>query len=118
MALTTETKLRRHFAVSGDELNEIKCFIQGAVYCWAKNQKGEVFTVRSLMGGENFDWKGTPLYCLYQKQIKSGKSDKMAISEAGKELGGILKTVLSEDKRLFKSYDAGRAKGYKWVNQL
>lgn len=66
------------------------------------------------MGGENFNWEGTPLYALYQKHIALNKDNDTAIAEAGKDLGWILKSVLHEDKRTFQTLDAGMANGYKW----
>lgn len=114
MALTEKSKLRHDFGISENELKLIKAFLQGAVYCWVKNLKGNVFAVRNLMGGVNFDWKGTPLYCLYEKHIRLGKDDESAIDEAGKDLGWILKSVLDEDKRTFETYSVNMAKGYKW----
>ena len=41
---------------------EIYSFLQGAVYCWCKNFNDKEFALRDLMGGENFEWTGTPLY--------------------------------------------------------
>ncbi len=115
MALLKGSKLRQDFGIPSDQLKAIKNFLQGAVYCWIKNKNEEFFAARDLMGGANFDWYGTPLYWLYDKHIKKGKTEKAAIDEAGKDLGWILKSVLDEDKRTFESRDEGRANGYKWV---
>ena len=35
---------------------------------WCKNRKGEWFSLRDLMGGDNFYWNGTPLLDMYLKQ--------------------------------------------------
>jgi hypothetical protein len=113
--IDNETRLRYKFGIKDNELYSIKCFLQGAVYCWVKNKEGAFFAARDLMGGKNFDWKGTPLFCLYQKHIAMGKDNESAIDEAGRDLGWILKTVLHEDKRSFKVQDNGRANGYQWV---
>lgn len=67
------------------------------------------------MGGDNFNWHGTPLYYLYEKHIAKGKAEEAAIDEAGKDFGWILKSVLAEDKRIFDSCDKGLVKGYKWI---
>lgn len=115
MALTVESKLRKEFGIPNDNLILIKAFLQGAVYSWVKNRKDEVFAARDLVGGENFDWTGTPLYCLYQKHIEQGKTNQKAIDEAGKDVGWILKAVLHEDKRTFETCDRGLSNGYRWL---
>ncbi|MEA1877201.1 MAG: hypothetical protein U9N86_10060 [Bacteroidota bacterium] len=115
MTLRNKSKMRKNFGICESDLHDIKCFLQGAVYCWAKNKKDEIFAARDLMGGENYEWSGTPLICLYNKHINKGKSDELAIEEAGKDLGWILKSVLDEDKRTFVASDKGMTQGYKWV---
>ncbi|MBF0231257.1 MAG: hypothetical protein HQK63_16965 [Desulfamplus sp.] len=115
MTITIYSQMRTSFGISDENLEKIKCFLQGAVYCWAKNRKDEGFAARDLVGGENCEWDGTPLWPLYQKHINAGKSRDEAVSEAGKDLGWILKVVLHEDKRIFEPYDAGMAKGYRWM---
>ena len=67
------------------------------------------------MGGENFDWDGTPLYVLYQKHINAGKSNALAIDAAAKDLGWLTKTVLQDDKRTFIPSKAGLVNHYRWV---
>ena len=115
MALLKSSKLRKNFGIPSDDLKAIKNFLQGAVYCWVKNRKGEFFAAQDLMGGINKDWNGTPLFCLYKKHIAKGKTKKAAIAEAGKDLGWILKSVLAEDKHIFKSCNKGLVKGYKKI---
>jgi len=115
MVLIENSKLRRNFGVNENDLIAIQHFLQGSVYCWVKNRSGEIFALRDLMGGSNFDWKGTPLYCLYEKHIASGKDSDAAIKEAGKDLGGILKIVLKEDKRTYETHEKDMSKGYRWV---
>jgi len=114
MALSKKSKLRYSFGIREENLVAIKAFLQGAVYCWIKNRKNEVFAVRDLVGKENHDWRGTPLIVLYNKHISLGKEEDKAVAEAGKDLGWILKLVLYYDKRTFESCDAGMAKGYMW----
>lgn len=109
------SKLRYNFGIEDHELYGVKCFLQGAVYCWLKNRPEEGFSVRDLVGGVNFDWNGTPLYCLYEKHKNKGKNNPEAIEEAGKDAGWILKSTLHEDQRSFEKYDKGLTNGYKWV---
>lgn len=115
MAFLEKSRLRRSFGIRDENLIAIKSFLQGSVYCWIKNRKGEMFAARDLVGGDNSDWNGTALQILYEKHIDSGKNDREAVEEAGKDLGWILKLVLHEDRRTFSSCDAGMAKGYKWI---
>lgn len=98
-----------------EQLTRIRDFLQGAVYCWVKNRSGEQFALRDLMGGENFEWLGTPLYPLFEKHSRRGKTDEAAISDAAKDAGWLLKTVLTVDRRSFTEGDAGLANGYRWV---
>ena len=44
-----------------EQLNLMRAFLQGAVYCWCKNRKDEWFAARDLLGGDNYYWQGTPL---------------------------------------------------------
>jgi len=74
MALVKDSKLRKDFGISSEDLKAIKNFLQGAVYCWVKNRKDEFFAARDLMGGDNFNWHGTPLYCLYEKHSIKGSA--------------------------------------------
>lgn len=113
--LVNKSKLRTDFQIDESELERIKCFLQGAVYCWIKNRKDEFFAARDLVGGENYDWTGTPLIVLYEKHLNLGKNESMSKDEAGKEVGWILKLVLSDDNRTFEDCDMGKAKGYRWV---
>ena len=43
-----------------EQLDLMKAFLQGAVYCWYKNRKDEWFAARDLLGGDNYYWQGTP----------------------------------------------------------
>ena len=69
MAITPSSGLRDIRGISDTDKTLIKAFMQGAVYSWVKNRKGEKLAVRDLVGGENFEWKGTPLYVLYHLQV-------------------------------------------------
>lgn len=113
--INDDSKLRKTHGVSASELEAAKSFIQGAVYSWLKNRPNEGFAVRDLVGGVNFDWKGTPIYCFFEKHHNKGKANSAAIIEAGKDVGWLLKSVLSEDKRNFEKYDQGQTNGYRWI---
>ena len=72
--LKDPSQLRNVNGISEQESQRIKDFLQGAVYCWCKNKKGDWFSLRDLMGGDNFYWEDTPLIPLYEKH-KTKKVD-------------------------------------------
>ncbi|MCF0214919.1 MAG: hypothetical protein HUK21_00405 [Fibrobacteraceae bacterium] len=115
MFINPKEKLRDVKIVNEKEKNDIKNFLQGAVYYWCKNRKNERFSLQSLMGGENFYWEGTPLIRLYEERKKI--CAKTAIKEAAKAAGWLLKTVLAKDKRKFDSKIEARNKSY-WCVDL
>lgn len=115
MALTEISELRDVHGIDPSQKAAIKAFIQGTVYCWCKNRKGEQFAARDLMGGENFEWSGTPLIALYEKHVSQGKDVNASIDAAGRDLGWLLKTVLAEDKRTFEATQRALVAAYRWV---
>jgi hypothetical protein len=115
MALIPPSEGRDVRGISDHEKTLIKTFMQGAVYSWIKNQKDKSFSVRDLMGGENFEWEGTPLQVLYEKHLSKGKSNTEAIEAAAKDLGWLVKTVLIDDKRTFTSDISGLVRSYCWI---
>jgi len=50
--LNESSQSRKVNGISAEETLRIKDFLQGAVYCWCKNNKGEWFSLRDLMGGQ------------------------------------------------------------------
>lgn len=60
-------EIREVTGIQDDDKQAIINFLQGAVYCWCKNRKNEWFSMRDLMGGDNFFWEDTPLMVLYEK---------------------------------------------------
>lgn len=113
--LRPESELRHVTGISETETTAIKHFMQGAVYCWVKNRTDEAFAVHDLMGGENSHWHGTPLMALYDKHASAGKGDAAAVEAAGRDLGWLVKAVLSEDKRTFEAHHNGYVNSYRWV---
>ena len=115
MSLIPVSEVRNVKGISDGQRKLIKAFLQGAVYSWVKNRPGEKFAARDLVGGENFEWKETPLYCLFEKHNHPPKDHQASISAAAKDVGWLLKAVLSEDKRHFKVERSGLVAGYRWV---
>ncbi len=110
--LSEKSQVRRVNGISVEETLRINDFLQGAVYCWCKNKKGDWFSLRDLMGGDNFYWQGTPLMPLYHKH-ESDKEDP--VKEAGKDAGWLLKSVLNSDKREFESKKENLIRNYRWI---
>lgn len=115
MPLVPASQLRKVRGITQEQASLIKAFLQGAVYSWAKNRKGEQFAVRDLVGGDNFEWCGTPLIVLYEKHIALGKDNISALASAAKDLGWLLKAVLDADKRHYTIGRSGLTAGYKWI---
>ena len=115
MTLIPPSKVRDVHGITDHQKDLIKAYLQGAVYSWVKNRSGEQFAARDLVGGENFEWQGTPLIVLYEKHINLGKTNDSAIEDAGKDLGWLLKAVLENDKRHFEISRSGLTAGYRWV---
>ena len=61
--------VREVHGLSEGELQKIKAFLQGAVYCWCAIRKSDWFCARDLLGGVNQDWKGYPLKVLYFRYL-------------------------------------------------
>lgn len=115
MSLVPTSQLRKVQGITQEQASLIKAFLQGAAYSWAKNRKGEQFAARDLVGGDNFEWEGTPLIVLYEKHVALGKDNESAITDAAKDLGWLLKSVLDTDKRHFTIGRSGLTAGYKWI---
>lgn len=107
------SEIRDVHGITTAEKQRIYDFLQGAIYCWCKNRSDESFSIKDLLGGENFDWKGTPLIVLYEKHIRNGKKYDEAVAAAGKDAGWIAKKVLSDDSRTFET-TSGYVRSYKW----
>jgi hypothetical protein len=106
-------------SINESEIDRIKSYLQGAVYCWCKNCKTDDqipkwFAARDLFGGDNYYWEGTPLFQLYKWHEDSGADDP--VNMAGRDVGHLLKTFIYYDKRKFntrKSY----TREYQWTGK-
>ena len=104
--LIEKSEIRNVNGISKKQKRKIRDFLQGAVYSWCKNKKGEWFAARDLLGGDNFYWEGTPMYALYEKSKD--------VEQAGKDAGWLLKKVINKDKRSFNTRKEGRVREYCW----
>lgn len=118
MALTTNSELRNVHGISNEEKQRIIDFLQGAVYCWCKNRPDEWFSMRDLMGGDNYYWQGTPLLVLYKKHEKKHNDWKPAVEAAGKDSGWLLKEVIHKDKRKFETKKDELIRKYRWIKEI
>ena len=112
MTLHPQSELR-DVDISLQEKEKITDFLQGKVDYWCKNREDEWFAARDLVGGENNDWNGTPLQCLYDKHAKT-KSPQDAVEQAGIDVGWLLKTLLDKDSRNFNTDVKERVRQYQW----
>lgn len=114
MVLKDKSQVREVHGIDIIDKQRIIDFLQGAVYCWCKNRPDEWFSMRDLMGGDNFYWEGTPLYKLFVKHISNGLDSTTAIKKAGIDSGWLLKKVINNDKREFDSKTEDMIRKYKW----
>jgi hypothetical protein len=91
--------------ISTQQQRDILHFLQGLVYCWCKNRKGEPFAARDLLGGDNYYWQDTPMIALYDYfRSKNNANDDYAFKEAAKAAGRLLFQLLYDDKREFETW--------------
>ena len=112
MTLRPESELREPSGIENAARELIRAFMQGAVYCWVKNRPEKAFAVRDLVGGLNTNWSGTPLQVLYDRHIDADRTSEDAFDAAAKDLGWIVKTLLSEDRRIFQVDNSGFVNTY------
>jgi len=97
------SKLNLVADLSNDEINAIKNFLQGAVFCWCKNcteKNGEQrwFNLRDLIGEASpISWKDAPLIKLYEWHKEYNDYDYRSSMDAGK----ILRSLIHSNKRFF-----------------
>ena len=75
MTLIPYSQINNVKILTEKEEGKIKDFLQGAIYSWCKNRPDEWFAVKDLLGGENSDWRKTPLIVLYDKYFEKKMKD-------------------------------------------
>ena len=108
-------KVRRVHGITTAQYQAIRAFLQGAVYCWCINRREDPFVARDLVGGDNKDWRGTPLMVLYEYYL-DGNDDNYdyAVTETGKAVGRLLFEVLANDRRVFDTWE-DYTRTYRWM---
>ena len=101
--------------LSDDEINEIKNFLHGAVFCWCRNCKEDNgdqkwFNLNNLIGeATSANWKDTPLIKLFDWHNNNNDYGDRSIMDAGK----ILHKLLDSNNRFFLGEKDG-AWQYMW----
>ena len=112
--LIQEGVIRKIHSISGTKTEKIKKYLQGAIRCHDKVAVGEWFSLRDLMGGENFDWNGTPLQELFEAY--RGRSD--ALKMTAKSAGWLLKATIKDDPyRRYETKKEAFTRKYRWVKE-
>lgn len=107
-------------SVKDSERKNIIEYLKGLVDEHCQEKPDEWFATRDLVGGDNSDWRGTPLQQIYENrcdEYKSGghateEAEKKAVSQAGKDVGRVLKEMLLMDERIFVKEDGFRGTCY------
>ena len=96
--------------LADEQRNNAEAYLQGMVYGWCASQGTKRFATRDLVGGVNWNWEGTPLQCVYDKQ----ENKKTAHDVAGQEVGRLLKRVIIKDQRKFTCDVEHDGNYYQW----
>ena len=111
------TTYKRVNGFTDEQFDQMRAFLQGAVYCWCKNRKDEWFAAHDLLGGDNYYWQGIPLMPLYIYYLNGNEDNNdYAVEEAGKAAGRLFKEVLINDKRTIKT-EEDYTRMYRWTGE-
>lgn len=109
MSLTPKSRIQAISAkLTPMDVEIIKTYIRGCVQGFCCNDSTKPFSVRALFGGENSDWRNTPMQRIYDFYKRTGKTDDEAYDCTAKDAGHLLKMVLNEDS----DYSYDWKKGY------
>lgn len=89
--------------ISNDERQSIDTYLLGKIDTWFINQDKIWQSSRTIMGGLNRKWEGTPLYVLFLKHIRNGKNIQVAQKCASQDFGRLLYSLVENDERLFET---------------
>ncbi len=113
MSLKPKSKIQSISAkLSQMDIEIIKVYMRGCVQGFCCNDSTKSFSVRTLFGGENRDWRNTPLQHIYDYYKREGASDEKAYDRAKEDAGKLLKAVLDADKNNIYIYKQGYPNEY------
>ncbi|GBU26323.1 hypothetical protein R83H12_03019 [Fibrobacteria bacterium R8-3-H12] len=116
MLVNCTTKVTNVSGLTFEEEQRILDFLYGMVYAQCANAPDKWFSVRTLLGADNFEWCDIPLTALYEKYKNRGKNNEEAIDLAGKDAGKLLKKVIAnEPSRKFEIKYEEHINQYKWI---
>ncbi len=115
MIKNTVGKIKRNYScITEIQKASAKAYILDAVNSFYKNNRGSEISVRILFGGENRDWRNTPLQCIYEYHKYSSHS-KSPEKSAAITVGWLLKEVLNEDKNQYECSSRDSGNRYKII---
>lgn len=110
--------------LTDDEIELILAYLQGMVNLWCAVCGDKPFSARDFIGGENYDWKGTPLmmawhgrYNRYKREYPDETSENLTEwthNQSAIDIGHLLKRVMIEHKYHFVQLK-GFGKAYQWL---
>lgn len=101
MLITNKRLVRPNAPLESKEWHEAALYILGAVHGFCNAFPGKSFSVRSLVGGGNADWSGTPIQKIYESHCRT-LAPEQAADRAAEDTGRLLKAVLQEDKYTYE----------------
>lgn len=94
-------------ALSKPDRRKINAFLQTCVDQWRENNGAKPFSIHDLMGGTvggpDWQWEGTELYPLWQREKHKGKRDHKANEYALKAARNMLKQIVFRDPHNYVS---------------
>lgn len=113
MSLKPKSKIQSISAkLSQMDIEIIKVYMRGCVQGFCCNNSTKSFSVSTLFGGENRDWRDTPMQRIYDYHKREGATDKEAYDRTKKDAGWLLKAVLDEDECREYYWKSGRTNEY------
>ena len=95
MSLEPKSRLQSISAkIPAMDVEIIKTYMRGCVQGFCCNDSSKSFSVRVLFGGENGDWRNTPMQRIYDYHKREGATDEDAHERAAVDAGWLLKAVL------------------------
>lgn len=114
MILNIKKTSRNVHTINATELSKIESYID--YISINQFRAGQWYAARDFFGGSNADWTGTPLELLYQRRLQQYRnhfdSKKDAFKQAGRDLGHIIKNILSKSVKYYKECKRNRVKCY------